>query len=114
MVTIKNYKQRENSEGEKFNVLVVQGGVTPVKSKDTGRMYFTAKTATVSCTFDEDMCKDLIGTKFPGEIVKIECEPFEFVIPETGEVITLTSRYEYKDEVLEEINQQLIPEEEVI
>lgn len=114
MVTIKGHTQRENSKGEKFNVLVVQGGVTPVKSKDTGRMYFTAKTATVSCTFDESMCEDLVGTKFPGEIVKVECEPFEFTIKDTGEVITLNHRWEYRDEVLEEINEQLIPERDVI
>lgn len=114
MVTVKNYKQRENSDGETFNVLVIQGGVTPVKSKETGRTYFTAKTATVSCTFDEETCKDLIGTKFPGDIVKIETEPYEFAIPETGEVVTLTHRWEYRDEVLEEINEQLIPERNVL
>jgi len=61
MVAVKDYKQRQSKDGEEFFVLVLQGGVTPVKSKETGRMYFTAKTCTVSSTFDEETCKQLIG-----------------------------------------------------
>lgn len=52
MVTIKDFKKRETKTGEEFFVLVLQGGITPVKSKETGRMYFTAKTCTVPSTFD--------------------------------------------------------------
>ncbi|EAR16645.1 hypothetical protein RB2501_07085 [Robiginitalea biformata HTCC2501] len=67
MVNVKDYKQREGKDGEPFFVLVLQGDVTPVKSKQSGRLYFTAKTCTVSSTFDEQTCKDLIGLQFPGE-----------------------------------------------
>lgn len=36
MVTVKEFLQRESKDGEKFFVLVLQGGATPVKSKKTG------------------------------------------------------------------------------
>lgn len=114
MVTVKDYKTRENSEGEQFLVLVLEGGVTPVKSKKTGKMYFTSKTATVGTTFDEETCKSVIGAQFPGQIVKVKTEPYTYVIKETGEEITLEHRWEYHDEVLQEIEEKLIEEETVI
>ena len=43
MVTVKEFLERESKDGEKFFVLVLQGGATPVKSRKTGKMYFTAK-----------------------------------------------------------------------
>ena len=41
------------------------------------------------------MCKSLVGTSLPGTISKIEVEPYEFTIQETGEIIQRTHRYEY-------------------
>ena len=114
MVTVKDYKQRQNKEGEDFYVLVLQGGVFPVQSQQTGRMYFTVKTCTVPTTFDEETCKDLIGSQFPGKIVKVETEPYEYSVPETGEVIELSHRWEYQDDVHEKITDLVIPETEVI
>ena len=108
MVTVKDYKKRENKQGEEFYVLVLQGEVAPVRSNQTGRMYFTAKTATVSCTFEEQTCKDLIGVQFPGKIVKVETEPYEFAIPETGEVIELAHRWEYQDNTEELVAEQVV------
>ncbi len=114
MVTIKDFKKRENKEGEEFLVLVLQGGVVPVKSKETGRMYFTAKTATASCTFDEETCQALIGSQFPGQIIKVETEPYEYTIEETGEVLELLHRWEYQDEARELASQNIIEESEVM
>ena len=108
MVTVKEFLQRESKDGEKFFVLVLQGGATPVKSKKTGKMYFTVKTASVPSTFDEDMCKSLIGTQFPGRIVKVECEPYEYTIKETGEIIELNHRWEYQDDFEEQITEPVI------
>ena len=34
----------------------------------------------------------------PGKIEKVEVEPYEYAIPETGELITLSHRYEYLSE----------------
>ncbi|MFD2568684.1 hypothetical protein [Pseudotenacibaculum haliotis] len=114
MVTIKGYEKRTNSDGEEFFILVLQGGVTPVKSKETGRIYFTANTATATSTFDEETCKEIIGTQFPGRIAKKKVEPYEYTIPETGEVLMLEHRWEYQDEVLDEITEQLIDEKQVV
>jgi hypothetical protein len=114
MVTVKEYKQRQSKTGGDFFVLVLQGGVTPLKSKKTGRMYFTAKTCTVSSTFDEATCKQLVGSEFPGHIVKVETEPYEFAIPETGEVIELSHRWEYQDDMHELVSENLIAESEVL
>lgn len=40
----------------------------------------------------------LIGSEFPGIIMKQECEPYEYTISDTGEVITLNHRYVYLPE----------------
>lgn len=114
MVTVKDFKQRQNKDGEDFFVLVLQGGVFPVRSQQTDRMYFTAKTCTVPTTFDEETCKDLIGSQFPGKIVKVETDPYEYTVPETGEVLELTHRWEYSDNVEEKITEPMIPETEVL
>lgn len=99
MVTIIDYKQATNSEGENFFMLVVQGGVESVKSKETGRFYLTARKATVTSTFDERTCKELIGQKLSGGIEKVETKPYSFIIEETGEEITLQHRNVYNPDI---------------
>jgi len=98
MVRIIDYKKRTNAEDEEFFVLVLQGGLEIVKSQETGRYYATAKSATMSSTFDENTCKSLIGEEIPGAIKKVETEPYEYAVPETGEVITLSHRWEFQKE----------------
>lgn len=98
MVTIVDYKTYQKENGEHFFTLVVQGGIEAVKSKETNRTYLTAKTARVSCTFGEETCKGLIGTQMPGRITKSLVDPYEYAIPDTGEVITLSHRNEYMSE----------------
>lgn len=56
MVTIVDYKTYQREDGTDFNVLIVQGGVEPVKSKITGKLYLTARKASVSSSFDEITC----------------------------------------------------------
>ena len=94
MVQIVGFKTYQREDGENFNVLVVQGGIEVVKSAQSGRNYITARTASVSCTFNETICHSLIGTKLPGSIKKVETEPYEFTIQDTGEVIMRHHRYE--------------------
>lgn len=97
MVRIINYKKRQSEEKE-FFVLELSGGVEMVLSKTTGQFYATSKKATITSTFDEETCQSLIGSEFPGSIVKEECEPYEYTIQDTGEIITLSHRYVYKGE----------------
>lgn len=94
MVKIINYKRRESADGE-FFVLEVSGGIEMVKSKATGMYYATAKKATVTSTFDEETCISLIGMEMPGRIEKVECEPYEYTLQETGEVLVLSHRNSY-------------------
>ena len=83
-----------------------------VKSKETGNYYATAKTASITSTFTEEVCQSLIGQELPGSIQKITCEPYEYTIKDTGEVITLTHRWEFRKEgdTMEEIVHQGKPE----
>ena len=98
MVRISNYIKRTTEEGKSFFVLELQGGVEVVKSQETGKLYMTARKASMSCTFDELTCQSLIGTELPGSVKKVECEAYEYTIKDTGEVITLNHRFEYLEE----------------
>ena len=79
--------------------LVLQGGVEIIHSA-SGGMYATVRKATVASTFDEETCKGLVGTEIPGAIEKQECEPYEYTVERTGEVLTLFHRYIYVAEPL--------------
>jgi hypothetical protein len=37
----------------------------------------------------------LVGKEIPGTIQKVSCEPFEYTIKDTGEVISMEHRWEY-------------------
>ena len=60
-----------------------------VQSKETGKFYATVKTCSISSTFDETTAALMVGKQMPGSIVKEECEPYEYTIPETGEYTLL-------------------------
>ncbi len=108
MVRIIGYKERENEEGIPFFLLELQGGIEMVLSKTTNRYYATAKKAYISSTFDEQTCQALIGTEMQGKIIKEECEPYDYVIKETGEEITLYHRWVY---MAEEVQEAVKPQE---
>lgn len=98
MVTIINFKERNKEDGTSFFVLELQGGIELVQSQKTGQFYATAKKAYIPSTFDQLTCQALIGTQMPGSIEKEECEPYEYTVQETGEIITLSHRYQYVQE----------------
>ena len=98
MVRIVNYQKRTTEDGKVFFTLELQGGIEIVKSQETGKSYMTARKASMSCTFDELTCQSLIGTELPGSVRKVECEEYEYTIKDTGEVITLSHRFEYVEQ----------------
>ena len=112
MVTVKDYLKRKNKTGGEFFVLVLSGGIEPVKSSD-GSLYFTSRACTVAASFDEEMCKDLIGTKFPGSIEKVPCEPYNYSIPNTDKVVELSYKWDYVDNPQEMMKEQLLESEVV-
>ena len=72
MVSIVNYQKRTTEEGKEFFTLELQGGIEVVKSQETGKLYMTAR--------------------------KAKCEAYEYTIKDTGEVITLSHRFEYVEQ----------------
>lgn len=114
MVTIVGYKTYSREDGSEFYALVVQGGVEAVKSQETGRTYLTARQAKVACTFDVNTCESLIGTTLDGKIKKVQVEPYEYMIPDTGELVTLEHRYEFINEIDDIIEEHVLEEEAVV
>ena len=112
MVTILGFVKRQNKHGEEFNALILQGGIELVKSQETGRFYATAKKTSITSTFDDAMCQTLIGQQIPGSVHRVACEPYEFTVKETGEVLTLTHRWVYLRDG-ETIEEQVIAESKV-
>lgn len=98
MVTVTAAHKREKENGEKFMTLELQGDVELVQSSNTGRFYATARRCFIFCTFDEAIANKLVGTQMAGHIEKIECDPYDFTIPDTGEVIELSHTYTYVPE----------------
>lgn len=96
----------DNVDVIKYKDLVVNGGFYEFladKFNEYGiscpdRSYATARKCTMSTTFDEATCKQLIGKHMPGSIKKVEAEPYEYTVPKTGQVITLDYRYEFSPE----------------
>jgi len=95
MVTISDYRVNVNSEGKSFCSLILQGDVELVKSKTTNRFYATARKTSITSTFDENTCRQLIGKTIKGSIVKVDCDDYDYIIPESGEVIRLNYNYSY-------------------
>ena len=111
MVTVIDYVQRTNADGESFYALILKANVVMVRSKETGHFYATSKTASLPSTLSEKECENLLGKEIPGTIQRKDCEPYETLNQDTGEVIVRDYRYEYigdedvateEDEVFEE------------
>ncbi len=95
MVRIIKIEKRQSDDGRDFIALILQGGVEMVQSKETGNFYATARKASIPSTFDEENAKNLIGQEIPGTIEKEECDPYEVINQETGEVTEFKHRYVY-------------------
>jgi hypothetical protein len=114
MVRIISHKMSTKNDGREYVSLKVQGGVEPMQSKQTGKLYLTAKTAYVATTFDEQTAIALVGTELPGKIGKIACEAYDYIVKDTGETLTLTHRYEYQLEDAPSVESKPIQKENVI
>ena len=102
MVRITDYNRRESEDGREFFTLTIEGDVEIVQSAN-GKSYMTARKTSIPSTFDENVCQSLIGKQMPGEIERIECDPYEYQNQETGEVITLHHTYNYVPEEKKQI-----------
>ena len=98
MVTIVDYALRQKSDGKEFIALILQGGIELVKSKVTDQYYATSKKCSITSTFNEATAKAMIGEKIPGSIQKQTCDPYSYVVKETGEMLELNFRWVYLPE----------------
>ena len=98
MVTVKSAAERIGKEEKPFIALELTGDIELVQSQTTGRFYATVRRCSISSTFDLETAKQFIGKQLPGNIVRVESEPYEFVIPQTGEEITLSHSWVYMPE----------------
>ena len=96
MVTVTSFCKREGADGKEFNALILEGDVEMILSTKSGKYYATTKSCSITSTLHEVMCQRMIGRQLPGTIEKVECEPYEFTIPGTEEVITLKHTYFYQ------------------
>mgnify|MGYP003635337203 FL=1 len=111
MVKIVDYKTYSKEDGTEFCTLIVHGGLETVKSKETGKTYLTVRKAHVPCTFDSNVCESLIGNELAGNIKKVKVDPYEYTNPETGEIMSLSHRYEFIGPDEEILDNHIVEEE---
>lgn len=99
MVTVKDYVIRHAlADGREFVALILQGGLSLVKSQNTGNFYATVKQCSIPSTFDEATAKQMIGEQVPGSVQRMSCDTYEWENKETGEVLELSHRWVYLPE----------------
>ena len=117
MVQVTGYRQVETEDGDTYVRLTLSGSLSMVKSEKTGNFYAAVRKASVSSTFDSATAQLMIGKSLPGSIQKEDCEPYQYVIPDTQEEITLTHRWVYSEksdedyqinELVQEANEELL------
>lgn len=110
MVVIKSFETRKNSDGDPFNVLILDGDMETVKS-ESGGVYFTSRKASVPSNFDDKKCESLLGRELPGKIVRVPCESYEFTTDD-GELIILNHTYEYRPNEHENMEEAVFSKDE--
>lgn len=97
MVTVIDALERANSQNEKFTALILSGGLELVKSDKSGKFYATVRKASIPSTLELAHAKSMVGSKIPGTIKRVPCEPYEFKT-DSGEEILLEFTYEYVED----------------
>jgi len=98
MVTVVDYAIRTAKDGRSFIALILQGGLHLAQSRQTNNFYATVKRCSIPSTFDEATAKGMIGEKVPGSVQKTSCEPYEYTVEDTGEILHLNYRWAYVPE----------------
>lgn len=95
MLTVKNYYFSQGLEGKPYINFELVGDIEIFQS-NSGKFYADIKKCKMPTRLDEATAKLMIGRQISGTIVKRECAAYDYAIPGTGEVVTLTHRYEYE------------------
>jgi len=111
MVKIIGYKEVAKDDGTSFISLQVTGGLEMIQSANSGNFYAKLKTCRIPASFNAETAKSMVGQQIPGEIVRTECDEYEYVSRTTGEVIKLHYTYAYRPEgSMELIGQEPVKE----
>lgn len=100
MVTVIGYNIRTQKDNEQntYISLELEGDIEMVQSQTTGRHYATVRRCAISSTFDQLTAERMVGKQMPGSIERVPCEPYDFTIEATGEVIKVGYRWGYVPE----------------
>jgi hypothetical protein len=98
MVQVVDYAVRQTKDGRDFIALILQGGLHMAQSRQTSNFYATVKRCSIPSTFDEETARAMIGEKVLGSVQKKSCEPYDFTMKDTGEVLHLDYRWAYVPE----------------
>jgi hypothetical protein len=98
MVTVNNFNVRQRKDGETFIVLTLTGGLELVQSQTNGLFRAVVRKCQIPANFDEATAKMVVGTQLPGQIVRVQADPWTFTDQKSGEVITLSHRWSYLPE----------------
>ena len=96
MVTVKSYFLNQNNEGKTYVCLELIGEIEILQSKQSGKFYAAVKKCKIPTTIDEATAKLMIGREIGGTIAKKDCAAYDYTVHATGEVVTLTHKYEYQ------------------
>jgi len=96
MVQISNFHRVETKDGRTFISLELTGQAELVQSQSTGKFYATVRTCRIPSTFDAKVAESMIGQKIEGDIVRVQCDPYEYANKRTGEVMILQHSYAYQ------------------
>jgi len=98
MILVKDYAIREAKDGRQFIALILQGGLSLIKSSKSGNYYAAVKMCSIPSTFDEETAKAMIGEKVAGSVQRKSCEMYEWENKDTGEIMELNHRWVYLPE----------------
>ncbi len=96
MVIITNYFEVDSNDGGTYISLELSGDLELVQSKTTNKMYATTRKARISSTLTKEVAERMIGKQLDGTLERVEVEPYDYINPETGEIMRLAHRYEYR------------------
>lgn len=103
MVTVNSFATKQKRDGSSFVLLELIGGLEIVQSTNTGAYYGTVRKCNLPTTFTEEVAKTFVGSSLPGNIERVECDPYSFTNPRTGEVMMLAHTYAYRNEGSKEL-----------
>jgi hypothetical protein len=103
MVTITNFFEVQRKDGTTFVSLELTGGAEIIQSQNTGKFYVTVRKCRIPSTVDTIVAQTMIGQRLPGEVVKVITEPYDFINPKTGEVISLQHSWAYQPKEASEV-----------